>query len=163
MAKRSAAFRELKSRALGALLALLCMVVASLRVAAASSGPADASGPAASRVRGVSSLTRVAVARTSGRLSAKDIGLVINTADPYSVAVGEFYIHARKLSARQVLRLALPVQPTLTEEAFDRLKDAIEARFNGDTQALALAWRMPYAVGCNSITGALALGFDPGL
>jgi uncharacterized protein (TIGR03790 family) len=27
-------------------------------------------------------------------------------------------------------------------------------------QALALAWRAPYAVQCNSITGALALGFD---
>src|SRR4029453_13587097 len=32
--------------------------------------------------------------------------------------------------------------------------------FGGRTQALALAWAEPYAVQCNSLTGALALGYD---
>ncbi|MDH3209100.1 MAG: hypothetical protein OEL91_01760, partial [Burkholderiaceae bacterium] len=37
------------------------------------------------------------VPRIAGRLTNKDIGLVINKADPYSVAVGEYYAQARKL------------------------------------------------------------------
>ena len=91
---------------------------------------------------------------------ASDIGLVINTADPYSVAVGQHYIAARKLKAAQVLRLQLPIKAALTPEEFDVLAQAIQRHFGSATQALALAWTVPYAVGCNAITGALALGFD---
>jgi uncharacterized protein (TIGR03790 family) len=101
------------------------------------------------------------LARVAERLTQKDIGLVINTADPYSVEVGEFYIQARKLSPDQVLRVELPVKSTLTPDEFQHLRAAIDAHFNGSTQALAMAWTMPYAVSCNAITGALALGFDP--
>jgi uncharacterized protein (TIGR03790 family) len=102
-----------------------------------------------------------AAAIPSTALTSRDIGLVINTADPYSVEVGEFYIQARKLSPEQVLRVELPTKPTLSPEEFEHLRLAIDAHFNGATQALALAWKEPYAVSCNSITGALALGFDP--
>jgi uncharacterized protein (TIGR03790 family) len=102
----------------------------------------------------------VTVPRLTGGLRATDIGLVINTADPYSVAVGEHYIAARRLKPWQVLRLALPVHGTLRREAFEVLRTAVAERFGAATQALALAWTAPYAVECNSITGALALGFD---
>ena len=88
---------------------------------------------------------------------------MINTADPYSVAVGQFYIRARKLAPSQVLRVALPVKAGLTPEEFEAFKGEVDRRFGPDTQALALAWTMPFEVACNSITGALALGFDPGL
>jgi len=101
--------------------------------------------------------------RIAGRLTAKDVAVVINTLDPYSVAVGEYYAQARGLSARQVLRLALPVKPTLTPEEFEVFQATLTAELGPDIQALALAWRQPYAVSCNAITGALALGFDPGL
>ncbi len=101
--------------------------------------------------------------RTVGRLTAADLGLVINTADPYSVEVGEFYAAARKLSARQVLRVEIPVKPVLTPEEFSLLAARIEDHFGEQTQALALAWTVPYAVNCNSITGALALGYDAAL
>jgi len=100
------------------------------------------------------------VPRLTGRLRAADIGLVINTADPYSVAVGEHYIEARRLTPGQVLRLALPVHGTLRRDEFEVLRAAVAERFGAATQALALAWTSPYAVECNSITGALALGFD---
>ena len=108
------------------------------------------------------------IPRLGGRLSAADIGLVINTADPYSVAVGRHYIAARGLKPAQVLRLRLPTKAVLSREEFEALAQAIEQRFGADAkgpqpvkvQALALAWQAPYAVECNSITGALALGFD---
>jgi uncharacterized protein (TIGR03790 family) len=76
------------------------------------------------------------------------------------VQVGEYYIGARKLAPVQVLRLALPVKETLERGEFESLRHAIAKHFGPATQALVLAWTAPYAVECNSITGALALGFD---
>ena len=105
----------------------------------------------------------MAVPRIAGRLTRQDIGLVINTADPYSVKVGAYYARARRLAPEQILRVSLPLRPTLEPEEFHQLEARIARRFGPATQALALAWTMPYAVGCNSITGALALGYDPGL
>lgn len=87
----------------------------------------------------------------------------VNTADPYSVEVGEFYIKARGLTRAQVLRVQLPLRPALTPDEFKTLAAAVDAFFDAPVQALALAWTQPFAVACNSITGALALGFDGAL
>lgn len=103
------------------------------------------------------------VAVQRGRLMPAQLGLVINTADPYSVAVGEYYAERRGLSPEQVLRVELPLRPTLTAEEFETLREAVATRFDGRIQALALAWTQPYAVQCLSITGALALGLDSAL
>ena len=103
------------------------------------------------------------VPRIAGRLTAAEIGLVINTADPYSVTVGRHYRQQRKLTADQVLEVELPLRPALTADEFEALRSRIEAHFGKRTQALALAWSQPYAVLCNSITGALALGLDSAL
>jgi uncharacterized protein (TIGR03790 family) len=105
----------------------------------------------------------VGVPRVAGRLRSADIGLLINTADPYSVEVGEHYIRRRGLEPAQVLRIELPTTPTLTVAEFERLQQAIDTHFGPATQALALAWLAPYAVACQSITGSLLLGFDPAL
>ncbi len=103
------------------------------------------------------------VPRARGRLLPADIGLVINEADAYSVAVGAHYIRQRRLSPAQVLRVSLPQRAALSAEEFAALQQAIARRFGRRTQALALAWAAPYAVACNSLTGALAMGFDAGL
>ncbi|MDP3612570.1 MAG: TIGR03790 family protein, partial [Rubrivivax sp.] len=105
----------------------------------------------------------VSVPRLRSRLQARDLGLVINSADPYSVAVGEHYLRARGLQPWQVLRVRLPVVPVLSPDDFEALRQSIERHFGPQTQALALAWAAPYAVACNAITGALALGFDASL
>ena len=102
----------------------------------------------------------IRVPRVTGRITASELGLIINTADPYSVEVGEFYLHARKLDPARVLRVQLPVKAALTAEEFEAFTTAVAAHFGAETQALALAWVQPYAVNCNSITGALALGYD---
>jgi uncharacterized protein (TIGR03790 family) len=107
--------------------------------------------------------TWISVPRVAGRLTNADIGLVINTADPYSVRVGEFYRKARHLALPQILQVELPVRASLTPAEFNELAAAIEQRFGPSVQALALAWTMPYAVNCNSITCALALGYDAAL
>lgn len=124
-------------------------------------GPASAIGAATEEPRPLPA--GEAGVATFPRLRAADLGLVINVADPYSVAVGAFYVEARRLLPQQVLRVVLPVQATLDGEEFDLLAAQIGAHFGEGVQALALAWRRPYAVGCQSITGALALGRDAAL
>jgi uncharacterized protein (TIGR03790 family) len=137
---------------------LLAMVLAA--GAAAQGAPAPASA-AASGARMVPLAPHwVPVARAAGRLRAAQLGLVVNTADPYSVQVGEYYAARRRLAPEQILRVELPVRAVLDVPEFDALRQAIADRFGSNIQALALAWSAPYAVGCNSITGALALGYD---
>ncbi|MDP3086556.1 MAG: TIGR03790 family protein [Rubrivivax sp.] len=101
--------------------------------------------------------------RASGRLTAPAIGLVINVDDAYSVEVGAHYIARRGLQPAQVLRLSLPLHASLSVAEFQRLQQQIADHFGPEIQALALAWVAPYAVECQSITGSLALGFDPDL
>jgi uncharacterized protein (TIGR03790 family) len=125
--------------------------------AAATPSPATAAPASAAQARKPS---WTQVPRLTGRLQVADMGVVINTNDPLSVQVGQYYIKARRLKPKQVLRLSVPARPVLTVEEFESLRAAINKRFGPATQALALAWTMPYAVGCNAITGALALGYD---
>ncbi|MDN5869709.1 MAG: TIGR03790 family protein [Nitrococcus sp.] len=136
------------------LLALLIVGVGALLLGAFSSKPDQAPSSAVQTRRWLS------VPRVAGRLTHKNIGLVINTADPYSIAVGEFYAQARELSPEQVLRIELPLRATLTPDEFRAFDRKVANYFDKTVQALALAWTQPYAVNCNSITGALALGYD---
>ena len=99
--------------------------------------------------------------RPASRLTAADLGLIINTADPYSVAVGEYYAVQRGIPPGQILRIALPVKPTLTAAEFEVLATQVREHMGAQVQGLALAWTQPYAVECNSITAALTLGFAP--
>jgi uncharacterized protein (TIGR03790 family) len=98
--------------------------------------------------------------RVFGHLSVKDVGLVINVDDPYSVKVGRYYAQARQIPEDQILRVSLPVRGALTVAEFDVLARRIDEFFGARVQGLALAWRLPYAVDCNSLSGALAMGYD---
>jgi len=147
------------------LLALGIVTLAAASVAQDMLPPPDvtASGPAA-RGRVVSPAgsvaTRAVAPVVRGRLDATQLGLVINDDDPYSVEVGAYYIKARGLSDRQVLHVRLPVRGQLNAAQFEVLDSAIRAHFGPETQALAMAWRLPFSVACNSITSAVTLGFD---
>lgn len=98
--------------------------------------------------------------RVIGRLTAKDLGLIINEDDPYSVQVGAYYAEARHIPASQILRVRLPLKAGLTPSEFAAFSKKVDAFYGKRAQGLALAWKLPYAVECNSITGALAMGYD---
>lgn len=102
-------------------------------------------------------------AQAQGRLTAADLGLLINTSDPYSVTVGEAYVQRRGILAANVLRVSLPLRASLSQAEFETLNAQVLSHFGPTVQALALAWTQPYAVECNSITAALAMGFQPEL
>jgi len=128
--------------------------------AAHGTAPAPAATPSPASPSGALQRVGISVPRIQGRLTALDLGLVINTADDYSVAVGEYYAAARGIPEAHILRVKLPVRPVLSLAEFDVLSTQLRATMPAKVQALALAWTQPYAVGCNSITGALALGYQ---
>ena len=99
--------------------------------------------------------------RLYGRITAAELGLVINTADPYSVAVGEYYARRRDIPPAQILRVQLPLRASLTREEFSALYEAIRSQMPENVNGLALAWVQPYAVDCNSLTSALGMGLQP--
>lgn len=96
------------------------------------------------------------------RLTAEQLGVVINEADPNSVEVGEYYVHARNIPAENVVRVNIPGKPQkIDDEQYAALKAEIEAGFGPHVQAMVLVWTAPYMVGCNAITSALTMGYDP--
>ncbi len=96
-----------------------------------------------------------------GRITAAELGLVINTADPYSVAVGEYYARRRGIPDANIVRVQLPQRASLTRDEFTALNDALRSQLPETVNGLALAWVQPYAVDCNSLTGALGQGLQP--
>lgn len=100
------------------------------------------------------------VPRLYGRVTANELGLVINTADPYSVSVGEYYAKRRGIPAGQIVRVQLPPRNSLTREEFTALDQAIRSQMPEHVNGLALAWVQPYAVECNSLTSALGMGLQ---
>ena len=140
--------------------ALVCSAIAwAAEPAASAASPPASAASAESRV----TLRWRPVPRVRGRITAAQLGLVINTADPYSVEVGEYYAKQRGIPADHVLRVELPVQAHLSVSELDRLKRSIDGYFDAEVQGLALAWVQPYAVSCQSLTAVLALGLDPQL
>lgn len=131
---------------------------ASAQAASAASVPDGKAVSPAEPVRKWAPLLKV-----NGRLLPKDLGLVINVDDPYSVKVGEYYAKVRGILPGNILKLSLPLKGVLTRDEFDGLARQVDAFYGDRVQGLALAWKWPFAVDCNSITGALTLGFDPQL
>lgn len=98
-------------------------------------------------------------------LSALELGVLINDLDPISVQVGERYIAARSIPAKNVVHLAIDggTATTLSAAAFAPLKDTADAvALDAGLQAWAITWTRPYRVGCMSIGTAFAVGFDAG-
>lgn len=93
--------------------------------------------------------------------SALPIAVVVNVADPQSVAVGEYYRRARRIPNDRVIRVRFTADvPEISAEEFARIEAEVERRTPGSVQAYALTWLTPYRVECLSITTAFAFGFD---
>ncbi len=98
-----------------------------------------------------------------GPLDRRHLALVINEANPLSVAIGRLYQEQRRIPEVQVIRLRFPYdQADLASEAFLKLRRELYRRTPAHVQAYALAWTTPWRVGCQSITAAVSFGQDPG-
>ncbi|RYZ84939.1 MAG: TIGR03790 family protein, partial [Proteobacteria bacterium] len=98
--------------------------------------------------------------RTLG-LQPEDLAVIVNDDDPNSVAVAEYYRHARGIPAKNFVHVRIPGSPQrLTQEQFQKFREEVEGKIARDAQAMVMVWTTPYAVECNSITSAMTLGFD---
>ncbi|WP_370663903.1 TIGR03790 family protein [Massilia forsythiae] len=96
-------------------------------------------------------------------LQPAQLALVVNDAEPNSVAVGEYYRRRRAIPVANVVHVRIPGKPhELDAQRFARLKEQIDARLGPQIQAVLMVWTAPYRVECNAITGAYTLGFDAG-
>jgi len=103
---------------------------------------------------------KVIVPRTG--ITTKELGVVVNDADPLSVSVAAYYVAARKIPAANVVhvRIADTQAAVLSPTAFAPLKALVEARLaSTGVQALLLTWTKPYRVANMSITSAFAMGY----
>jgi len=95
-------------------------------------------------------------------LGPAQLGVLVNTMDPLSVAVANRYVQARGVPPGNRIDLAFPVSGVMSVADFVAAKAAVTARLDGGLQALALTWTSPYRVGCMSVTTAFAIGYDAG-
>ncbi len=95
-------------------------------------------------------------------LDHTQLAVIINTEDPLSVQIGEYYAAQRHISFQNIIKVEFPPGKTaLTRQEFEAVKARVDERTLPHVQAYALTWAAPYRVECMSITTAFAFGFDP--
>ena len=94
-------------------------------------------------------------------LDRTQLAVIVNTLDPLSVRIGEYYARQRQISFQNFIKVSfLPGGTMLTREEFEAIKAQIDRQTLPEVQAYALTWAAPYRVECMSITAAIAFGFD---
>ncbi|WP_028100365.1 TIGR03790 family protein [Pseudoduganella violaceinigra] len=97
------------------------------------------------------------------QLQPAQLGLVVNDADPSSVAIAAYYRQARGIPERRVAHVRLPGPPRrLDAAAFAALKQQVDGQLGPEVRAVLFVWTAPYAVECNGLSAAYTLGFDGG-
>ena len=95
-------------------------------------------------------------------ITADQLGVLVNDADPLSVQIATYYAEARGIPAANIVHLTLPTATAdaITEAEFTPLSAQVTAALAAtDVQALAITWTKPYRVGNTSITSAFAYGY----
>lgn len=94
-------------------------------------------------------------------LSAEHIAVIINTRDPLSWKIADYYQRRHQLPPRNLIHIAFdPGERLMHPGEFAVLKKIVDAKTPNNVQAFLLTWAAPYRVGCMSISSAFALGFD---
>jgi len=94
-------------------------------------------------------------------LSPNDLGLIVNTNDPLSIKIANYYQQKRKIPSQNRIEIAISSNNTnIHVDDFLTLKKEIDRRTLPRIQAYAITWAAPYRVDCMSITSAIAMGYD---
>jgi uncharacterized protein (TIGR03790 family) len=95
------------------------------------------------------------------RLNAADLAVIVNTADPLSVAIGDYYVRRRGIPQVNLARVSFDYhRDELPGAEFAALRAAVVRQLGAHIQAYALTWARPYRAGCMSITSAFTFGLD---
>src|SRR5260370_18681535 len=78
-------------------------------------------------------------------LDATQLGVVVNTADPYSVEIGDYYVRRRGIPRANVVFVTLPAgQDEISRSAFEAARAQVQAGLPRRVPALALPWTPPF-------------------
>jgi len=94
-------------------------------------------------------------------LSAQDMAVIVNDADPLSRQIGAYYQQQRQIPLTQIIHVNFaPMQAILSKHEFQRIKMEVDLQTPKHVQAYVLTWLQPFRVECMSITTAFAVGYD---
>ena len=95
------------------------------------------------------------------RLTAGQLALIVNRADPLSVQIAEYYQKRRGIPKQNVISIQFdPKRTSVSPQEFSLLKAQVDVKTPTSVQGFALTWASPYRVGCMSIASAFTFGFD---
>ena len=98
---------------------------------------------------------------TASSLGPRHVGVIVNDNDPLSREIAAYYMEKRGIPPENLLHVQLtPGRSVMNPERFGPVLDAVQSQSPASVQVYALAWTLPYRVGCMSITTAFAAGFD---
>jgi len=107
-------------------------------------------------------IAAVALPLTAHALDSARLAVIVNTQDPLSVEIGNYYAAKRSISFQNLIKISFqPGRSLMTVKEFITLKASVDRQSMPSVQAYALTWAAPYRVECMSITSAFAFGFDP--
>ncbi len=94
-------------------------------------------------------------------LKPNEVGVIVNDSDPLSRQIGDYYVKHRGIPRENLIRVRFPPgKGKLSPKVFRRINTRIEKLGVPGIRAYAIAWAMPYKVGCMSLTMAIATGYD---
>jgi uncharacterized protein (TIGR03790 family) len=94
-------------------------------------------------------------------LGPQQLGVIINDRDPLSRRIAEYYVVKRRIPQRNQIHVSFePGSAVMEPNRFHALKAQVDTAAPQTVEAYALAWTVPYRVGCMSITTAFAAGFS---
>ncbi len=94
-------------------------------------------------------------------LTAAELALIVNDADPQSIAVASYYQRQRHIPPENVVHIIFPTGvDEIPPSTFKSVKSQLDAALDPKIQAIALSFSRPFRVGCMSITAAFTLGYD---
>lgn len=95
-------------------------------------------------------------------LTADELAVIVNDADPQSVAIARYYQVKRHIPGENMIHVSFkPGEEVMLRSEFEAIKAMVDAETPKQVQAYALTWTVPYLVDCMSITTAFAMGYDP--
>lgn len=94
-------------------------------------------------------------------LTAKQLAVVVNDADPLSVRITDYYQSKRQIPQENIIHIRFHATTNvLSQKEFAVLKRQVDVQTPNQVQAFVLTWLKPFRVDCMSITTAFAAGFD---
>ena len=102
-----------------------------------------------------------AIALSASNITPDDVAVVVNEQDANSIEIGNYYLNARAIPEKNLIKVSIkPSTEHIKLKDFELLREHVYANLSPNIQVIVLMWTTPYAVGCNSITSAITMGYD---